>query len=188
MCNQKQLLKRTNVEHNFLVGIKSQLLDPTVIKEITRRIQAETRKNSPRSATDIERKLKELDRQINDLAETICEVGRSDIVTAKLKELEAERRSLNAQVSSVASAAKLLPGATDKWREIVVDLENPNKVAQPDEMDTARRALRDIIGEVTVVEEDTGVIAYAKLSNDAVYKHGAENAAPELKPKLIELR
>ncbi len=45
-------------------------------------------------------------------------------------------------------------------------------------METARRLLREIIGEVTVVEDDTGVIADPKISNDAVYKSGAENWVP----------
>ena len=60
----------------------------------------------------------------------------------------------------------------------MTDLENLNQYAKPDEMDSARGTLRQIIGEVTVVEDDTGVIACAKLSNDAVYKHGAENRVP----------
>ena len=114
-----------------------------------------------------------LDRQINDLTETICEVGRSDILTAKLKELETERQHLPVRQDR-SRPAVLITDAADKWRDIVVDLESLNQVAQPDEMETARRLLREIIGEITVVEDDTGVIAYPKISSDAVYKSGAE--------------
>ncbi len=85
---------------------------------------------------------------------------------------------MNAQISSPTSLSKLLPGATDKWREIVVDLENLNKVARPDEMEAARKALRGIIGEVTVVEEGDHILAYPMISKNAVYKGGAENWVP----------
>ncbi len=82
----------------------------------------------------------------------------------------------------------LLADAADHWRGIVSNLENLNQYAKPDEMESARAALREMIGEVTVVEDDTGVIVYAKLSNDAVYKTGAENTAPELYIEPIRLR
>ncbi len=68
----------------------------------------------------------------------------------------------------------MLIGVGDKWREIVTNLENLNKYAQQDEVDAARSALRGIIGEVTLVEEGTHVIAYPKLSNNVGYNSGAE--------------
>ncbi len=43
-------------------------------------------------------------------------------------------------------------------------------------MEAARKALRGIIGEVTIVEEDDCILAYPMISKDAVYKGGAENA------------
>ncbi len=81
---------------------------------------------------------------------------------------------MNAQISSRRGAAKLLPGATDKWREVVSNLENLNEVAKPHEMEAARKALRGIIGEVTVVEEGDHILAYPMISKNAVYKGGAE--------------
>ena len=87
---------------------------------------------------------------------------------------------MNAQVSSPTSLSKLLPGATDKWREVVENLENLNKYARQDEVDAARNALRGIIGEVTVVEEGPHVVAYPMLSKNVGYNSGAENAMPDL--------
>jgi hypothetical protein len=66
--------------------------------------------------------------------------------------------------------------------------ENLNKFAQQDEVDAARDALRGIIGEVTVVEEGTHVLAYPKLSKNVGYKSGAENAMTYLyiEPSVYE--
>ena len=172
LCKQKQYIRKDRVESALLGDIKRQLLAPDFMKEITKRIRAEARKPAAerKPASD----LKKLDRQINDLAETICEVGRSDILTAKLKELEAERQKLNAQVSSSPATSKFLPGAAEKWREIVTNLENLNKYARQDEVDAARAALCGIIGEVTIVEEGPHVLAYPMLSKNVGYNSGAE--------------
>ena len=176
-CDQRRLLRREKIEDLLLTDIKRQLLAPDFVKEITKRIRAEAQKGShasdPSNQT-VRAAHRRIDRQINDLAETICEVGRSDILTAKLKELEAERRSLREPVSSLTTTAKLLPGATEKWREVVENLGNLNKVAKPHEMEAARKALRGIIGEVTVVEEGDHILAYPMISKNAVYKGGAE--------------
>jgi len=175
-CDQRRLLRRDKIEDLLLTDIKRQLLAPDFVQEITRRIRAEARKRATSHGSDVDEKSRrqDLDRKIKDLAETICEVGRSDILTAKLEELEAERRSLNAQISTTTSSSKLLPGVTDIWREVVENLENLNKVARPHEMEAARKALRGIIGEVTVVEEGDHILAYPMISKHAVYKGGAE--------------
>ena len=56
-----------------------------------------------------------------------------------------------------------------KWREIVSNLENLREYAKPDEMETARGLLREIIGEVIVKEEPDGTYAYPTISAQSVY-------------------
>ena len=68
----------------------------------------------------------------------------------------------------------LISGAADKWQEIVSDLENLRNYAEPDEVETARGLLREIIGEVEIREETDGVFAYTKLNAISVYKAGAQ--------------
>ncbi|MEX0708060.1 MAG: recombinase family protein [Woeseia sp.] len=167
LCDQRAMLSRERVEETFLAGIKAQLLDPKVIKAMTKQIQAEARKQSvPKKQAAA--KLKRIEKQIQDVTETLCEVGRSDALTAKLKALESEKRSLQRPAT-----VPLVVGAEKKWRTIVGELENLRKYAQPDEMESARAALREIVGEVSVVEEGPHVVAYSKV-NSAVYKPGAE--------------
>jgi hypothetical protein len=60
------------------------------------------------------------------------------------------------------------------------------EVAKPDEIEAARTALHEIIGEVSVVETGSRVLAYSRLSGNAVY--GAENAAPDLYVQPIRLK
>ncbi len=174
-CDQRIMIKRADCEERLLSGIKEQLLDPAFAKEATRRVRAEARKQSaPTVKADPSARRRALDRQINDLAETICEGGRADILTAKLKELEAERHSLNAQISIAPSRSKLLPGAADKWSEIVSNLGDLRHYARPDEMDSARAAIREIVGEVLMVEKDSHVFAKTKLNENMGFKNGAE--------------
>ena len=118
--------------------------------------------------------MKKLDRQINDLAETICDVGRSDILTAKLKELEAERQKLSAQNSGRRAVSKFVVGTADKWREIVGHLEDLRHYATPDEVESARAEIREIVGEVLMIEKGTHVFAQTKLNENMGFYSGAE--------------
>jgi hypothetical protein len=167
------MIKRANVEDKLLRGIKEQLLEPAFVKAVTKRIRAEARKGVA-SNIDVTHRVKKLDHQIRDLAETICEVGRSDILTAKLRELEAERQRLDTQISRASSPAKLLPGAADKWREIVSNLGNLKNYATHDEIGSARESIREIVGEVVVLEKDSHVFAYTKLNENMGLNSGAE--------------
>ena len=174
LCEQRQYIRKDKVEVGLLDDIKRQLLDPEFVKEITKRIRALAR-HTPSTRTPAS-DLKKLDRQISDLAETICEVGRSDILTAKLKKLEAERQQ-KANVldfSTRQTTPNLFEGAADQWTKIVSNLENLHKYAKPDEVESAREALKGIIGEVTIVEDGPHVVAYPKLNNNVGYNSGAQ--------------
>ncbi len=72
--------------------------------------------------------------------------------------------------------------------QVVSNLENIHKYAKPDEVETAREALKGIIGQVTVAEEKHHVVAYPMLGNNVVYNSGAQNALPDLYIKRIKLK
>jgi hypothetical protein len=134
-----------------------QLSAPAAEPAHVRRVEAERRKldrGSEKSAPEIAL----LDRQIADLAATIVEVGRSDGLTAKLRELEARKRDLALQRS--AGAPRFLNGAAEEWRRIVANLAWLGDVSTPDELEEARTLLADLIGEVAVVERPDGVVGF----------------------------
>ena len=172
MCGQKQLIRKDVIEIELLADIKRQLLEPGFAKEMEREIRKRVHAHEPQPST--KKDIAKFDRQINDLAETICEVGRSDILTAKLRDLEERKATLASYLANVESTTHLTVGAQDKWREIVSNLENIHKYAQPDEVETAREALKGIIGQVTVAEEKHHVVAYPMLGNNVVYNSGAQ--------------
>lgn len=98
-------------------------------------------------------------------------MGKSEVLTAKLRELEKQKRTLAQQAPRVPA---LTTGAADQWHELVTNLENLGKYARPDEMEIARTVIHDYIGEVSVVEDANGVYGLVRMSNGAGYKSGAQ--------------
>ncbi len=173
LCDQRIMIKKGDVEQKLLSGIKEQLLDPEFSKAMAREIRKRGRRPTPSNSTR-KKDIAKLDRQINDLAETICEVGRSDILTEKLRELEGQRERLASQISTPMSASKLVTGAQEKWREIVGNLEDLRHYATPDEVESARAEIREIVGEVLMIEKGTHVFAKTKLNENMGFNAGAQ--------------
>ena len=115
-----------------------------------------------------------LDRQIQNVVDSLTAAGQSDALTAKLRDLEERKQELTLGMEKGRSSTLLTAGAQDKWHEIVSNLENIHKYAQPDEVEIAREALKGIIGEVTVVEEKHHVVTYPMLGANVVYNSGAQ--------------
>ena len=172
LCSQRRGVRIDRVSSVLLADIKKQLLSPGFAKEMTKRIRAEARKGVGANTPDQSACRHAIDRQIKDLAETICEVGRSDILTAKLKKLEKQKQELTLDIGSQLPVS-IVRGAGAAWREVVENLESLHKYARPDEVEEAREALKGIIGEVTVVEEGERIVAYPKLGRVFVDKSGA---------------
>jgi hypothetical protein len=167
-CTQRTYLPRAEVETTLLAGIKAQLLAPKVAKERARQVQAMAQKPAH---VDRKAELAALDRQIADLADTIIVVGKSDGLTAKLRELEKQKRALGQQAPPVSV---LMTGAADQWRELVTNIEGLAKHAKPDELEAARMILHDYVGEVSVVEDAAGVYGLVRVTNGVGYKSGAQ--------------
>ena len=99
------------------------------------------------------------------------ELGRSDALTARLRDLEAKRERL---ADSSESPTRLVTCADEKWREVVSNLENLKDYALPDEVHSARDLIREIIGEVPVREEPDGTYAYPAINTQSEYISGAQ--------------
>ena len=172
LCGQRLFIKKETAEQALLAGIKEQLLCPEIVKAATRQIRAETRKQV-RSKTDNKARIGMLSRQIDDLLETLIQIGKSDALTEKLRGLEKEKREL--ENIPTASVQRLVPNISDHWRDIVSNLERLGSRAKPDELETARELLSGLIGEVRITEEGGHVFGNtALLSNGAGYKSGAQ--------------
>ena len=68
----------------------------------------------------------------------------------------------------------LTTGAPEKWREIVGNLEDLRHYATPDEVESARAEIREIVGEVLMIEKGTHVFAKTKLNENMGFNDGAQ--------------
>ena len=166
-CDQPGYIKREIVEDKLLGGIKEQLLDPKVTKAMAKEIRKQAR--APKR--DYKAELSKIDRQIDNVVESLVSVGKSEALTGRLRELESKRAEL--EISAAAKPVPIQAGAADKWAEVVGDLENLRNRATAGEIETARGLLREIIGEVSITEKPDGIFAYTRL-NATGYKAGAE--------------
>ena len=152
----------------MLSGVKEQLLDGDTVRQMAAQIGQQA--SGPKR--DIKGERAELDQQITHVVESLAAVGRSDALTAKLKELEGRRADLERFDESTVEW--LVVGAEDHWRALVADLENLRDYAEPHEVEQARVLLQEIIGEIEVREEPGGVFAYTRLNAATGYKDGAQ--------------
>ncbi len=171
LCGQKQLIRKDVIEIELLADIKRQLLAPEFAKEMAREIR---KRVDDRPPSTTKKDIAKLDRQIQNVVDSLTAAGQSDALTAKLRDLEERKATLASDLEQISTPVDLCSGAQDKWREIVSNLENIHKYAKPDEVEIAREALKGIIGQVTVAEEKHHVVAYPMLGNNVVYNSGAQ--------------
>lgn len=129
------------------------------------------RKQAKAPKKDYRAEIREIDGQIDNVVQSLAAVGSSQALTDKLSELEAEKERLTALRPA---PTQMVTGAERKWKEVISDLGNLKDYAKPDEVETARGLLREIVGEVVVKETGDGTWAIPCLSTDSVYIYGAQ--------------
>jgi hypothetical protein len=121
-----------------------------------------------------------LGKNIDDIADTIIAVGKSNSLTERLAGLEKDKARTKeelARASDDNSKVTVMPLDVGRsWRRIVSDLENLAQKPRIDRdtLDQGRNALQDLLGPIHITEEESGVFAHASLSNSVVYKSGAQ--------------
>ncbi len=169
-CEQKKGIDKGRTDTELLTDIKSQLLDPELVKVVTKRIRKEVSRSMAPKGPSAAAKLTELDEQIANVVDSLATMGKSAALTAKLKELEHKRQGVAVSTADSPPEPTTLINAADIWTKIVSNLEILHKVARQDQVDEAREALQGIIGEVTIVEEGDNIVAYPEISHNAVYR------------------
>ena len=117
-----------------------------------------------------------VDKRSADLADTIIAVGKSDVPTAKLCELEKRKRALVQE--KTAAVPTIVTGGAEAWTEIVASLAQVGDKMTPDELEAAREIVHGYVGELSVVEKGDGVFGYTRLKSRAGYKSGAQSGHP----------
>ncbi len=175
LCSQRRTLKRETVESNMLEGIKREYLAPSVLKELSKQVQAALRQMKRPDTRRLKANISQLDAQITNVVETLTAVGQSDALTAKLLQLEQDKAELLVRLASEKRPPAIVPNVSKLVRERIETLERlpESPYADAAVMDKARSALRDLLGEVTVVEESDGVFARVDMGR-ACITSGAE--------------
>ena len=166
------MIKRADAERKLLGGIKEQFLDPKFVKEVTQEIQRRARRPKTRPGT-MKKQIAQVELQIQNVVDGIVAAGQSNALTTRLRDLEKRKAELEA-ISSSSPTSKIITGAESKWREIVGNLENLRHYATPDEISSAREAIREIVGEISVVEKGTHVFAQTMLNENMGLNSGAQ--------------
>jgi len=159
----------------MLEGIKREYLAPSVLKELSKQVQAALRQMKRPDTRRLKANISQLDEQITNVVESLTAVGQSDALTAKLQQLEQDKAELLVQLASEKRPPTIVPDVTKLVRERIETLERLPESPYADAaiMDKARLALRDLLGEVTVVEESDGVFARVDMGR-ACITYGAE--------------
>ena len=154
----------------MLEGIKREYLAPSVLKELSKQVQAALRQVKRPDTRRLKADIRQLDDQIKNVVDTLTAVGQSDALTAKLRQLEQDKAELLVRLASEKRPPTIVPNVTKLVRERIETLERLPESPYSDAavMDNARVALRDLIGEVTVVEEPDGVFARVDMGRACI--------------------
>ena len=175
ICNQKRTLKREKVEQILLEGIKAEYMAPKVIKELAGRVQARLRQVKRPDQKALKSDLNRVDKQIENVIDALADVGRSKALSAKLKQLESERDTLRAELNNRPPPPQIVPNVGKHLRTLIGSLEDiPQHPNRDDALnDKAREAVRALIGNATVVEDNESVYAEIEMGR-ACITHGAQ--------------
>lgn len=175
LCSQRRTLKRETVESNMLEGIKREYLAPSVLKELSKQVQAALRQMKRPDTRRLKADISQLNGQITNVVESLTAVGQSDALTVKLRQLERDKAELLMKLSSEKRPPAIVPNVAQIVRERIETLENLPESPYTDAniMDAARVALHGLLGNVTVVEEPDGVFARVDMGR-ACITYGAE--------------
>lgn len=158
--------KRTETDARLLALVRDTMLNPAAIAEMHAQFKAALRAVRSGSAGSREataKRLRDVDAEIARLVDAIAAVGVSDALAARLKAAEAEKAKLASQAPARPSAAaeQMIEDAMARYKRQILDLQG----ALRDDVASARALLRELLGEITLTQDGTGV--YASIGNPA---------------------
>ena len=170
LCDQRRTLRREIVEGRLLEGVKSEYLAPGVIKDIAKKVQAKLRKVKRPDQRVLKAKLGRLNNQITNVVETLTAVGKSEALTSKLRELEAEKDAIAARIISEPAMPRIVPNVQQTIRAQIKTLErlSANPYADETILERTRAALRGLLGVVTVTEQHGDVFADIEMGRSCI--------------------
>lgn len=162
-CSNSINVPRSLVQDVMLKGIREDLADPAMIEEFQRRVQAAVNKAMQPKA-DHGQRVKELEREINNLADAIGsgQLRTSPILAQRLQSAEAELARV--QTAHPAKRPSLLvPNIRKRFLEMVGSMD---QVLLEKDPDRGREELRGILGgeRIKMLPDESGRFLWADYS------------------------
>ncbi len=152
VCTNRRTIKRSVLEETVLDALRTRLMSPDVYAAFVRGFTAEwnAAQKGRAVAQDGQREeLKRVTRKIDNLVDVIGESGGSAAILAGLKEAEARKAVLEAELAvAEAPAPRLMPNLADVYRERVAGLQ---AALGGEDAAAARERIRGLIDEVRLV-------------------------------------
>jgi site-specific DNA recombinase len=153
-CDQRRTLPKSRLEGRLLEGIKAEYLAPGVLRDLTRRVQAQLRQRKAPDLSKARAELKRAEAQIENVVDTLATVGKSAALVSRLRKLEARKAELSARLAQKAPSPQIVPNVETKVRQVIANLERVPKSPHTDETltDKARMAIKGLLGSVVITE------------------------------------
>ncbi|HXW74241.1 MAG TPA: zinc ribbon domain-containing protein, partial [Steroidobacteraceae bacterium] len=145
-CDVSLSLRRDLAERIILDCVETDLLDPAKLSALEARLRAVVSRPAP----NYDKRIAELTREIENLADAIAKVGLSEALAERLKVAERERSHMIAAQGAGRSEPRALPQATIEHRVAIMR----QRLAGGGE--AARQALREIFPQALVITIDGG--------------------------------
>ena len=173
LCNNGIRIKREVAEASLLANIKKRLLSENMATYVEKQLQTsiqelEGQDNRP----TIESELANIDLKISKVLDAIENVGISESLAERLRNLETNKADVAGQLKAAQidtgplhAFADLIPMLVERWRALVVDFEGlaANPAVEREDLDTARSHLHALLGQVTLKPKDGVLWAHSAL-------------------------
>lgn len=153
-CDNGRVVRASVLAERVLKGIKEQLLAPDVIERTLERYRAERRRRAgdmARTRADDGARLKQLDRTIAAVVDAIAGHGLSAALSARLRDLEAEKAAIDARAADRVRAEapiELHPKSIAQFRQRIEALQE--SLQHPERHSQAAAQLRPLLAAIQV--------------------------------------
>jgi site-specific DNA recombinase len=167
VCANRLTFSRTAVDRRLLAQVRDELLEPSVIAELHTRLRATIARRQKATAEDAPRKrLAAVHGEISRLVDAVAAAGYSEALGARLKAAEAERDQLTDSLAVVKMATCVdVDTLAGGYRSKLMQLETA--LLGDDDRVHTRKILADLLGPITLGQEEETGAAYAELDEPA---------------------
>ena len=155
-CSNPIRLRRTKLESYFFSEIQRELTSPDVIRWVQREVTSAL--NAPDDSDRYELELLSVEAELARVVDAIAQVGISPALESKLHDLE--QHKVAADIAFDAARRPItLPDRSkvqEIWADLVAGLGDLPKKMTDTELQSARGAIRGLVGEIRVTRDGQG--------------------------------